>query len=73
MHQFLPPKRPFERVQCDHLGTFTTSSKGIVHLLVVMDALTKYVKLFLVKSTKSKYVIDALEKLFMGYRYLSMV
>lgn len=67
LHPTLVPSKPFERIHVDHLGPFTRSSRGNVHLLVVVDALTKFVKLYPAKSTRTPAVIRALESFINDY------
>lgn len=44
----------------DHLGPMTTTSKEYKHLLVVVDAFSKFVWLYSTKTTTTKEVIDKL-------------
>lgn len=50
----------------DHVGPFPRSRLGNVHLLVTVDAFTKFIFLKPVKSTKTKLVIDFLKEIY-GY------
>ena len=51
---------PFHTIHLDHLGPFIKTKSGNTQLLVVVDAFTKYVLLYPVKSTKTKFVIKSL-------------
>lgn len=57
------PKIPFEVLHMDHLGPFIKSRRGYEHLLVIVDALSRYTVLVPVKSTKTKPVLDAMNQL----------
>ena len=65
LHPIPPPDRPFERLHLDHVGPFPKSSGGHTHILVVIDALTRYVRLFPVMSTSTDATIKSLELLFL--------
>ncbi|KAK9674806.1 Integrase core domain [Popillia japonica] len=67
LHPLPPPSRPFSRIHIDHLGPFVKSKKGNAHLIVIVDALTKYVYLSPVRSTKTKYVITTLTDFILEY------
>lgn len=54
LHLVDPPSRPMERVHADHLGPFIKSTRGNSYILVFVDALTKFVTLYPVRSTTSK-------------------
>lgn len=62
LHPIPVPKRPFERVHADHLGPFMKSKKKNMFVLVIVDALTKFVKLYCVKNTSVKPVIRSFEQ-----------
>lgn len=61
------PRTPFEILHLDHLGPFIRSRRGNEHILVVVDALTRYFILVAVKSTKSKPVIEAMDQLTLNF------
>lgn len=63
MHPIEKPSVPFRMVHIDHLGPFPKSKQGNVHLIVLVDAFTKYVIMKPVKTTKIKYVIRFLEEI----------
>lgn len=55
---------PFGTIHLDHVGPFVKSSKGNTHILVIIDAYTKFIVLKPVKSTKTSMVIDQLREYF---------
>lgn len=59
---FIPesPTRPFEVVHTDHLGPLEVTKAKNVHILAVICSLTKFVKLYATKTTKSSEVIKHL-------------
>lgn len=66
MHPIEKIPIPLHMLHIDHVGPFPKSRRGNVHLLVVVDAFTKFVFLKPVKSTKTKFVIDYLQEIY-GY------
>lgn len=62
------PKKPvpFDTVHIDHMGPLPSVKSKQNHVLVVIDAFTKYVNLYPANSTSTKEVIRSLEKYF-GY------
>lgn len=63
LHPIPPGKRPYDTIHIDHLGPFVKSSRQNTELLVVVDNLTKFVHLYPVKNTSTKYVLQSLEEL----------
>jgi len=63
------PKKPlpFDTIHVDHFGPLPAIQSVRKHLFVVVDAFTKFVRLFPVKSTSTKEVIACLEKYFQSY------
>ncbi|KAK8772805.1 hypothetical protein V5799_012661 [Amblyomma americanum] len=61
LHPIPPGRRPFETIHADHLGRFVRSKKGNKYILVVIDNLTKYVRLFPSRDTSAKSVIKSCE------------
>lgn len=53
---------PLDTFHIDHLGSLPSTKKSYVHILVVMDAFTKFTWLYGTKSTTSSEVIDRLRK-----------
>lgn len=67
VHPIPPPNRPFERIHVDRLGSFIRSRKGNMQLLVIVDALTKFVRLYPMKSTSTSLVLRALEEFILAH------
>ncbi|KAK8788708.1 hypothetical protein V5799_021513 [Amblyomma americanum] len=61
LHPIPPGRRPFETIHADHLGPFVRSKKGNKYILVVIDNLTKYVRLFPSRDTSARSVIKSCE------------
>jgi hypothetical protein len=55
--------RPYHTLHLDHLGPFVKTKNKNQYLLVVVDAFTKFVFIFPVRSTKTSCVIKELENL----------
>jgi len=53
LHPTSPGERPFETINIDHLGPFPKSTKGNAYILVLVDNLTKFVKLNASKTVQS--------------------
>ena len=60
------PKKPipFDTIHIDHFGPLPHTLNKNKHVLVVIDAFTKFVKLYPVKTTSTKEVCSALDKYF---------
>lgn len=67
LHPIAKEPIPFYTIHIDHLGPFQKTAKGNVHLIVVVDAFTKFVILKPAKSTKTKFVIGLLEEICKNY------
>lgn len=67
LHNIDKEKTPFQSVHIDHLGPLEKTSKGFKYLFVVVDAFTKFIKLFPCKSTKSNECIQHLADYFRAY------
>lgn len=63
------PKRPipFDTLHLDHFGPLPSLTSKRKHILVIVDAFPKFVKLFAVTSTSTREVNAALEKYFAYY------
>jgi len=61
LHPITPGKRPFEVINIDHIGPFVKSTKGNSYIMVLIVNLTKYVKLFPVKSCGTEGVVTNLQ------------
>lgn len=67
MLQIMPKEqRPFEVIHIDHFGPVEKDAPK-KYVLVVIDAFTKFVKLYATKSTSSKEVVSCLEQYFHNY------
>ncbi|CAL1672464.1 unnamed protein product [Lasius platythorax] len=55
---------PFQTIHIDHFGPLEETSDKYRHILVIIDAFTKFVWLFPTKSTGTNEVIESLETLF---------
>jgi hypothetical protein len=53
------PRMPWERVHMDLTGPLTESKKGNKHILVVKDALTRYVEAIPIKNKSAEEVVHA--------------
>lgn len=53
---------PFHTIHADHLGPFMKTKSGNTHLLVIIDAFTKFILMYAVKSTQTKHVIKSFEE-----------
>lgn len=58
------PQQPFQVVHADHFGPITKSSQGFLHILLVLDAHSRFTWLFPTKSTSSEEAIKHLSYLF---------
>lgn len=56
--------RPFHTLHIDHLGPFVKTTQQNSYLLVIVDSFTKFVFIAPVRNTKSKVVINELNKIF---------
>lgn len=57
------PKDPMETLHVDHFGPLQVTKSEFKHILVIVDAFTRFTWLHLCKSTTSKEVIKALSSL----------
>lgn len=58
LHPIIPGRRPFETVNIDHIGPFPRSTAGNVYVLVLIDNLTKFVKLYPSKTVHAITVVN---------------
>jgi hypothetical protein len=54
--------KPFHTIHIDHLGPFIRSKSGKTQVFTVIDAFTKFIFLYAVKSTKAIYAITMPER-----------
>lgn len=64
LHPIPKYARPFHTLHLDHLGPFIKTTKKNAYLLVIVDSFTKFVFIVAVKNTKSRIVINELNKIF---------
>lgn len=67
LHNIPKGNLPFDTIHIDHLGPLPSLMNKKKHILVVIDAFTKFVRLFPVVSTSSKESIACLETYFHTY------
>lgn len=58
---------PFHTLNVDHIGPFVRSSRKNSHVFVIIDAFTKFVFLKPVKDTSTKFVVRALNDIFVYF------
>lgn len=58
---------PFATIHFDHLGPLEKTGKGYRHLLVIIDAFTKFVRLYPCKSTTTEETLRHLYDYFRAY------
>lgn len=61
LHPPRMPSRPMIKLHVDHLGPFPRSNSGNMHILVVVDAFSRYLKLYAVKSTTSAETVKKMD------------
>lgn len=54
--------RPLGTFHVDHVGPMEITNKWYKHILVIVDAFSKFVWLYPVRSTNTEAVIDRLER-----------
>ncbi|XP_063994848.1 uncharacterized protein LOC135172624 [Diachasmimorpha longicaudata] len=67
LHSIPKSKLPFQTIHVDHVGPMERKRLIKQYILVIVDAVTKFVKLYAVKSTGSKETIDCLKDYFRNY------
>lgn len=67
LNPITPGARPFETINKDHLGPLPTSSKGNVYVLVLVDNITKFVRLYPSKTIQSRTVVGQLRTFALTY------
>lgn len=63
LHPIDKDDTPLHTLHLDHLGPLATTSKKYKHILVVIDAFSKFTWLFPTKSTDAAEVINRLDSL----------
>lgn len=67
LHSIEKKPIPFDTIHIDHFGPLPSLKSQRKHILVVVDAFTKFVKLYAVKSVGTKEVKCALDRYFEAY------
>ncbi|KMQ91984.1 transposon ty3-g gag-pol polyprotein isoform x2 [Lasius niger] len=67
LHPIPPGVRPFDVIHVDHLGPFIKSTRGNKYILVMINNLTKFVKLMASKNTNAENVVKQLTEVVMEY------
>lgn len=65
--EVLPGRRPFEILNLDHVGPFIRSTSGYNYVLVAVDNLIKYFKLYVVRDCGTNEVLWCLKKFVQEY------
>ncbi|UYV62948.1 hypothetical protein LAZ67_2002587, partial [Cordylochernes scorpioides] len=61
LHPIKPGKRPFSIVHMDHVGPFVKSTRGNQELLVIVDNLTRFVRLSPVRNTSTQNILKVMK------------
>lgn len=56
------PEKPMQKIHVDHVGPFIRSEQGNMHILVIVDALTRFVKLYPSETTSATDTVNHVEK-----------
>lgn len=67
LHSILKKPIPFDTIHIDHFGPLANTLNKNKHILVVIDAFNKFVKLYAVNTTSTKEVCAAIQKYFDYY------
>jgi len=67
------PKEPMHTIHMDHFGPLIESNNGCKHILVVVDAFTRFTWLFAVKTTGSKETVACLNSIFNHFSSPSVI
>jgi len=60
-------REPFQTYHVDHYGPLEKTEKGYVYILAIVDAFTKFLRLYPCKSTKASEVVRHLKEYFRYY------
>jgi transposase InsO family protein len=61
------PDKPFQMIHIDHLGPLNKTRRNNLHLLVVVDAFTKFIAFYPTKTTNTREVVKHLTDYFHDY------
>lgn len=67
------PSLPFEIIHVDHFGPMKESINGYKHILMIVDAFSRYTWLSVTKTTNSKETIKSLLDLFHNFAFPSKI
>lgn len=67
LHSLPKEKTPFATVHVDHMSPLEKTRKGYRHLFVIIDAFTKFVRLYPCKTTKTEEIVKHLDDYFRSY------
>lgn len=67
LHSIPKEKLPFDTVHVDHFGPLEKTGTGYRHLLIIIDAFTKFIRICPCKSTTSEEAIKHLRDYFRAY------
>jgi hypothetical protein len=67
LHPIPKVPKPFHTVHIDHVGPFLRTKSGNTQILVIVDAFTKFIQLYAIKSTKPRYTVAALRELIKSF------
>lgn len=67
LHNIPKENLPFATIHIDHMGPLEKTGKGYRHLLVIIDAFTKFIRLYPCKSTTTEESIRHLCEYFRAY------
>lgn len=68
LHSIPKKSVPFDTIHVDHYGPLEKTKKGNKYVFSVIDSVTKFIKLYACKSTKSEETIAHLNEYFRNYR-----
>ncbi|CAG9132567.1 unnamed protein product [Plutella xylostella] len=68
LHPITKVEAPFHTLHVDHLGPFVKSNRGFTHIIVVVDAFTKFCFIKPVRNTNTQNTIRALEDIFCTFK-----
>nr|XP_042908424.1 uncharacterized protein LOC122271411 [Parasteatoda tepidariorum] len=69
LNPIAPGKRPFSIIHVHHLGPFVKTCRGNQELLVIIDNLSRFVRVTPVRSTSSQNVLKALQNFINEFDY----
>lgn len=67
LHPIPKGRIPFDTIHIDHLGPIDTQVAAKKYIFLIIDAFSKFVRLYATKATNSKEAIQCLEQYFRSY------